>query len=174
MQKREKVLSIIAVVSAIFFVVNQFVCAEKTPPAKKASAAAPKVTAKPASKPQIRGEIISNAELEKRLQNWQPLVTYETWGRNPFRGAIEFYADSLRDTVDLRLKGIAWKGRQALVLIGDRIMRPGERDGDLELLKVYHDRVIARRKGELLTLYLEPENHQYEKNKIHHVPTSIQ
>ena len=174
MQKREKILTIIAVSCAIFFVINQFVCSEKQPPAK-AKRPAPKITAKPAKRPVIRGEVISNEELEKRLQNWQPLVTYETWGRNPFAGAIEFYADSLRDTLDLRLKGIAWKGKNAWVLIGDRIMRPGERNGDFELLQVYSDRVIARRKGELLTLYLEPEeNHNEDKTHVPIVPKSIQ
>ncbi len=153
MQKREKVLSAIAVSSAVFFVINQFVCAEKPqPPARPAPAVARKKL------PAAVRTTITNAELEKRLKNWEPLVTYDTWGRNPFTNAIEFYADSLADTLQLRLKGIAWRNGEPLVLIGDKIMRPGDRDGDFQLLKVYHDRVIAQKNGEILTLFLDPKS----------------
>ncbi len=163
MQKREKILSVIALASAAFFIVNQFVCAKK----KQQPVATPKVTAKKIQQPKrpavIKGEKISNEELIRRLQNWQPLVTYETWGRDPFANAVKFEPDSLQDSLALKLTGIVWKGKQAWALIGDRILQPGQRDANFELLRIMSDRVIGRRNGELVTLYLDKN----EEPRIH-------
>lgn len=160
MQKREKILAVITVLSGVFFIVNQFLCTAK--PAKPQKPAA--VKSVPPKRPVIRGEVISNEELEKRLQNWQPLVTYETWGSNPFIGGMKLTPDSLADSSALVLKGIAWKGRKAFALIGDWILQVGERRGDFEVVQIHEDRVLIRKNGELVTLQLHAEQNESMPN----------
>ncbi len=158
MQKREKILAAITLVSAMLFVFNQFVCAKKPEPAvNKSSRRAPAV------RPVVKGEQISDAELRKRLKEWKPVVSYETWGRDPFEGALKFEAeDSTADsTATLSLTGIVWKNKTPLALIGDWILGVGDKQGGVEVLKIFPDRVIARRGTEMLTLYL----HQDDKNE---------
>ncbi len=161
MQKREKILAVITLVSAVFFIFNQFVCAQKSDPAS--SRQRPKRSQPaPSGQMAIRGEQISDAELRRRLKNWQPVVTYNTWGRDPFEGALKFEeADSMADsTATLSLNGIVWKNDTPLALIGDLILGVGDKSGGIEVLKILPDRVIARQGTEVLTLHL----HQDEKN----------
>ena len=161
MQKREKILAVITVLSGAFFIINQFLCTSQTPNPKQPSPARATIPKRPV----IRGEVISNEELEKRLQNWQPLVTYETWGHNPFAGGLTFQPDTLADSLAPVLKGIAWKGRQAYALIGDQILQAGERYKDLEIVQIYRDRVLVRKHGELLTLHLDADE---TRDQNHH------
>lgn len=170
MQKREKILAGIAILSALFFVVNQFVCAKRAPEPsnlrQKRVFSQPGQASQPAGRMQIAGEQISNKALQKRLQNWQPLVTYDSWGSDPFAGGLKIEADSTADSLSLRLSGIVWKGNQALALIGNQIMRPGERYEDFELLQIYRDRIVGRQKGEMITLYLE-QDRKYDQQSPH-------
>jgi hypothetical protein len=65
---------------------------------------------------------------------------------------------------ELRLQGIAWKKGEALALIGNAILREGERAGNLELLEIRKDRVLCRIDGELVTLLLKADDVDDSKN----------
>lgn len=170
MQTREKVLGVITIASGAFFVITQFVCSgeKAAPPGKLAAAPKPAAAAGPAKTvaSPVKGEKISDTALRERLQNWQPLVTYDTWGGNPFEGAVVPEADSSADSLGLRLSGIVRKGDSALALVGGQIMRPGDRAGPFELLKIFNDRVVGRQNGEMITLYLERDK-KYEITSPH-------
>ena len=159
MQKREKILSGIAIGCGLFFVVNQFVCTGTAPEENIKAALAPMTDRqdKPKAPVAVR-ETISNEELESRLENWKPVVTYEQWGRDPFRGALKLeQEDSSADSIAFRLSGIVHNGSTALALIDDYIVRQGEKTEDFEVVRILPDRVILRHAGKLVTLHLDQE-----------------
>ncbi|KAA3618024.1 MAG: hypothetical protein DWQ05_08230 [Calditrichaeota bacterium] len=167
MQKREKILAAITLSAALIFIVNQFFLsgdAESAPQRVKKTAAVQK-TPQP-----VNGEKLSTIELQERLQNWQPLVQYETWGADPFEGGIAFASlDSSADSSSTMLSGIVWRDGEALAIIGDQILRQGEKTNTLKVIKIYSDKVIARRGKDLLTLHLGQDNRNEQKthNSIH-------
>ncbi len=152
MQKREKILVAVTLISALIFVVNQFffsAAEEAKPQPVKTATAAPK-RVQP-----VKIENISNAELKRRLRSGQPLVHYDTWGKDPFEGGLVLsHGDSSADSSSTKLSGIVWQGNEAFAIIGDHILRQGEQTSTLKVVKIYHDKVIARRGKELLTLHL--------------------
>lgn len=151
--------------AALVFIINQFWLSgddkAKPVPVKKTA------IAKPSPQP-VKGKKISNAELQNRLQNWQPVVAYDSWGKDPFEGGMVFtHSDSSADSNATKLSGIVWRGNEALAIIGDKILRQGEETNSLHVVKIYKDKVIARRGNDLLTLHLGQDN-----NEQHTVTTS--
>jgi len=151
MQKREKILSGVALVVAVLFVTNQFLCGEKEKNGLRTSAGG-RVEL-------VRGPEATLDELPEPAKDWKPQVTFEKWARNPFSGALALeMADSHLDTLKLDLKGIVQKGNEKIALIGDYIVKVGETTDEFQLVKIKQDRVIIRRSGRLFTLHLEQGN----------------
>lgn len=150
MQKREKIMLGVTLSAALIFVVNQFFLSE--PPKQPAK----KNKAVPVSRTQpVSGEKISNEELQKRLQNWKPVVEYDSWGQDPFKGSERLaIMDTSSDSTNTHLSGIVWSENSALAIIGDRIVRQGDSVDDVQILRIYEDRVLARRGNNLIKLQL--------------------
>lgn len=135
------------------FVFDQFVCGvEENPPltvnqVKVVQERTPRPVASTKNQPAVRK---SRARVPRKL------VEYAAWGRDPFAGAFRLseHKGPHRDSSGLRLRGIIWKNGQARVLIGDVILRKGERLGDLQILDIKKDRVICKKHGKILTLVL--------------------
>lgn len=159
MQKREKVLGACVLAAGAFFVFNQFICAEEQAAELSNPTIEPTVAQDEIQPdPIISGDRLTNSELKKRLQNWQPLVTYQTWGRNPFEGALKLEkTDSSADSLTFKLFGIVEKGADKIALIDDYIVQSGDRTGDFEVVQVRADHVIVRYGGKLVKLFLDKE-----------------
>lgn len=159
MQKREKVLGAVAILIATTFLLDQFYCGAPEKQERPSPKAEPRAAERPPAK-RITGEKISDAELKQRLQDWQPLVSYEKWGRDPFAGAIRMEpADSLPDSLALALTftGVAQRGQEKLALINDYVVRVGEKADSFEVVEIHWDYVVLRRAGKLITLPLDTE-----------------
>ncbi|MDZ7373788.1 MAG: hypothetical protein ONB23_07430 [candidate division KSB1 bacterium] len=79
------------------------------------------------------------------------------WGRDPFAGAHRVApADTVKqepDSLELAWKGILRTPRGSLVMVGPYILAEGQREGELELLKIERDYVICRFRGRTFTLF---------------------
>lgn len=82
---------------------------------------------------------------------------FRDWGRDPFRGANrlapEDTSQAPEDSVELSWKGTLRSNKGTLVMIGPYVLSEGEREGDLQVLKIERDYVICRYKGKRLTLF---------------------
>ncbi|MFQ5628374.1 MAG: hypothetical protein ACE5I1_06415 [bacterium] len=167
MQKREKVLSAITLAAGAFFIVNQFICAGEKAAVSFDSTAEPAVVQnKIQADNVVAGEKVSNDELKNRLQNWQPLVTYENWGRNPFEGAQKLeQADSNADSSSFKLSGIVEKGFEKIALIDDYIVQKGDHTDEFEVMQVFADHVVVRYDGRLITLFLDQKKANLDSGK---------
>ncbi|KAA3656835.1 MAG: hypothetical protein DWQ10_14515, partial [Calditrichaeota bacterium] len=72
-------------------------------------------------------------------------------------------SDSSADSNSTKLSGIVWRGNEALAIIGDKILRQGEETSVLQIVKIYKDKVIARRGKDLLTLHLGQDNNEQQQ-----------
>lgn len=172
MQKREKVLMVTASGTLLLFAVNQFLCTASPKP----STAAPKVVTPSTSlmstadqSKSKRGNAAAGTERSPRLLRAgdKPLVRFSEWRRDPFRGANHFLTTAGGATDDssaVRLNGIAWKGDEALALIGEAILRTGESAGNLQVLAIRKDRVLCRVDGETVTFMLKTGDENDSKN----------
>jgi hypothetical protein len=167
LQKREKIMAAGAGLSLVFFLFNQFVCSSSTPDSAEADASAATpvavATQTPTATPQGDREL-----LESRRLRWQTEV-FADWGRDPFaagrsileliRSDAERTADSLAAAADsaqaLVLNGLLWGLGEPVALIGDAILREGESDGDLVVLKIGPDFVICRKGDKVFRLDLQ-------------------
>ena len=139
MEKREKILAGLTLACAFVFIVNQFVCAGEPSQSSKVSSKRKNVkTAKksPTKKrpTPMQGQTLSNKELQGRLQNWEPLVSYETYGGDPFQPAAQLAGGDSVDTAEsIRVSGIIGSATKRLAVIGDRIVQAGEKVGGMKI-----------------------------------------
>ncbi len=152
LKKREKFLVAVTGASLLVFLVSQFVCtgekgARKRPPVATRAAGrvpAPAQVAEP-----------SSAGSDSTFFRRTPL-RLASWKRDPFAEAYRLATPDTtrRDTTGLTLKGIIWQGGEALALIGDAILREGQRSGDLRVLDIAGDHVLCKRGKKVVTLSL--------------------
>jgi hypothetical protein len=165
MQKREKILLAGAGVSALIFLFNQFVCSGKAPE-PGADVKLSQVKATNVKKADVLLPLTDEELIKNRRLRWKTVV-FTDWDRNPFAARasllniIDPYsavdsstaaADSAQAPV---LNGLLWGVGEPVALIGDSILREGERDGDLQMLKIGPNYVICRKAGEVLRLELQ-------------------
>jgi type II secretory pathway component PulC len=159
LKKREKILMGMAGLVAVFFVIDRFVCSDKVqqPPqvTKKSEVKTPKSNNTASVK---TGSKQTKKVLRKRADTRS--LSYDFWGRDPFVGAIRLAEldSTSTDSSDFVLRGVIWKGDDARVLIGDEILRKGERAGDLEILQIKKDRVVCKKNGKIVTLLLQKDD----------------
>lgn len=157
LQKREKIMAGAAGLLLVVFLAGQFLFTDKnetvTPPAAtEPSQQRRAVDGGMATQP--RGAAGIDARQRKTMK-------LASWGRDPFAQTFRLEAADTTGLADkdFTLRGIIWKGDKARVLIGDEILSPGERTGDLTVLSVQKNRVRCRKGRELVTLVLnEDEN----------------
>lgn len=153
LKKREKILLGVTGTFVLVFVLNQFVCssnpepqvADKTPPEVDAEEAAP--PAKPMAKTET---------LRKRHRRGEPPMQFTEWERDPFAEAYRLaqFDSTGNDSGDFVLRGVIRKGNESYVLIGDAILKEGERQGDLQIVSIDRERVVCRKGNNLVTLVL--------------------
>jgi len=153
LKKSEKMLMSVAGAMVVVFVINQFVCGKQAGPApENAPAPQPQVSESP-RKP--AGPSPSRRPLRRRSE-----VTFTGWGRDPFAEAflLAEFDSSATDSSDFVLKGVIWRGDEAYVLIGNAILKKGERRGDLVVLDIQKDRVVCQKRNRIVTLLLRPDD----------------
>lgn len=154
-KKREQILIGLACCLGLAFVFDQLVCSG--PPNEPAVSSDADMAVAAAAKPE---ESISKnrniPENRKRSQLEQP-ETYSTWGRDPFSGFYHLTSRQAKaDSSDpLTLNGIIWKDGKGLALIGNEILKEGDRMGHLEIVAIKRNQVVCRKGKKLITLFLK-------------------
>ncbi len=88
-------------------------------------------------------------------------MRFTSWGRDPFWEAFRLaQVDSAdNDSSNFVLRGVIWKGDEAHVLIGDAVLKEGERSGDLKILDIDKNRVVCKKGSKVITLVLQNDEH---------------
>jgi len=151
LKKSEKRLVAIAGSAVVVFVLNQFVCGKSEKPQVEMT-----------KKVEAKSEVVEGTSTEVK-KNVRPRVKktvnqarFTSWGRDPFWEAFRLAeADSANaDSSNFVLRGVIWKGDEAHVLIGDAVLKEGERSGDLKILDISKNRVICKKGRKIITLVL--------------------
>ncbi len=163
LKKREKILMGVAAVTAVFFVIDRFVCQrsqEAVPQQFSERPPAQQIVKTPGKVVPVTKKKVVRKKIKRKKTT--PTITYVTWGRDPFASAIrlEQLDHSQKDSTGLVLKGVIRKNGQAYVLIDDAILKEGEHKGDLQILSIKKDRVVCRKGAQVITLVLR-ENENY-------------
>jgi len=97
----------------------------------------------------------------RRVKKTNNPVRFTSWGRDPFWEAFRLAeVESVRsDSSNFVLRGVIWKGDEAHVLIGDAVLKEGERSGDLKILKIDKNRVVCQKGSKVITLVLQNDEH---------------
>ena len=153
-KKREKTLMIMTGGIVVIFLMNMFVCGEETKNAvqqtvQKVVGIGPDDTEKALLVARMRNS-------SRRIQQ----INFKDWGKDPFFEAarITEMDSSWVDSTDFVLRGIIWKGNQAHALIGDVILKEGDRNGDLKVLNINKNSVVCRKGSRIVTLALRKDN----------------
>lgn len=156
LKKREKILTTFAGGALVIFALNQFVCGESEPAKSETSR---KVAVKKSTSVEpTKARDVQN-RTPPRARNNKNRIRFASWGRDPFAEAYRLAkGDSTRrDSTDFVLRGVIWKGNQAHVLIGDAILKEGERKGDLKILRIEKNRVVCIKGRKVITLVLRDD-----------------
>lgn len=153
LQKREKILAGVAGAALIIFVLNQFVCGKKESPSPEVAQTNVEAEQVEPERPKSFG---STPQRSQRLRPAKK-ITFTKWARDPFAEAYRLaqFDPAQGDSSDFALRGVIWKGSEAHVLIGDLILKKGERNGDLKILDIQQDRVVCRKANKIITLVLQ-------------------
>ncbi len=159
LQKREKIMAGATGAFLMIFLANQFIFSDKntkTPAPTPTPAAIGKSTQ---PRQLAKGVAPRPASPAAKMVRQPRKIQLASWGRDPFAQAFRLEAVDTTglSATDFTLRGIIWKGDKARVLIGDEILSPGERTGDLTILSVQKDRVRCRKGRELVTLVLNED-----------------
>jgi len=84
----------------------------------------------------------------------------EQYGRDPFFHSSEISEGKEGQTkghhiASLALKGIAWKGKTPMALIGDEIVKEGDTIGEYKVISIQKNRVVLTKDGKELILTQE-------------------
>ncbi|MFQ5651523.1 MAG: hypothetical protein ACE5IY_16430 [bacterium] len=155
LKKREKVLVTVTGAVLVLFLANQF---DFTGKQEAVAPGATKATPPGKVSPELRAESAPEGG-ERRPAQKRAGAKWGAWGRDPFAQAHRLGRAALTppgtNTSTLELRGIIWNGNDASALIGDRILRKGERMGALTVLDILPDRVVCKRGSEVITLTLQ-------------------
>jgi hypothetical protein len=161
LKKSEKILLVGLLIVALVFVWDRMNGAKHKPAAKaaKAVAAVKKKVPLPVSAASAGG---SEAD-SFRVIPTSALERFAVWGRDPFLGANRLAPEdtTVQDSTVLVWHGTAWKNGEAIAIIGPYVLREGEREGDVQLLKIERDYVICRYKGKKITLFRHQSDVSY-------------
>ncbi len=157
LKKKEKRLVAIAGGAVIFFVLNQFVCGKSEKPQVEM---AKKIEAKSVVVERTPSNVVKKGK-PRRVKKTNNPVRFTSWGRDPFREAFRLAeVESVRsDSSNFVLRGVIWKGDEAHVLIGDAVLKEGERSGDLKILDIDKNRVVCKKGSKVITLVLQNDEH---------------
>jgi len=156
LKKNEKRLVALAGGAVIFFALNMFVCGKSEEPQVETT-----------KKVEDKSGVVKRTSPEVK-KNVRPLVKktvnqmqFTSWGRDPFWEAFRLAeADPANaDSSNFVLRGIVWKGDEAHVLIGDAVLKEGERNGDLKILDIDKNRVVCKKGNKIITLILRNDEH---------------
>jgi len=157
LKKKEKRLVAIAGSFVIIFVLNTFVCGESEKPKVET---AKKVEAKSVVVERTPSNVVKRSK-PRRVKKTNNPVRFTSWGRDPFWEAFRLAeVESVNtDSSNFVLRGVIWKGDEAHVLIGDAVLKEGERSGDLKILKIDKNRVVCQKGSKVITLVLQNDEH---------------
>ncbi len=157
LKKKEKRLVAIAGSFVIIYVLNTFVCGESEKPKVET---AKKVEAKRAVVERTPSKVVKRSK-PRRVKKTNNPVQFTSWGRDPFWEAFRLAeVESVNpDSSSFVLRGVIWKGDEAHVLIGDAVLKEGERSGDLKILKIEKNRVVCKKGSKVITLVLQNDEH---------------
>ena len=157
LKKKEKRLVAIAGSFVIIFVLNTFVCGESEKPKVETEK---KVEAKSVVVERTPSNVVKRSR-PRRVKKTNNQMQFTSWGRDPFREAFRLSqvnsADN--DSSNFVLRGVIWKGDEAHVLIGDAVLKEGERNGDLKILDIDKNRVVCKKGNKIITLILRNDEH---------------
>lgn len=157
LKKKEKRLVAIAGGAVIFFVLNQFVCGESEKPKVET---AKKVEAKSVVVERTPSNVVKRSK-PRRVKKTNNQMRFTSWGRDPFWEAFRLaqVGSADNDSSNFVLRGVIWKGDEAHVLIGDAVLKVGERSGDLKILDIDKNRVVCKKGSKVITLVLQNDEH---------------
>ncbi len=157
LKKKEKRLVAIAGSFVIIFVLNTFVCGKSEKPKVET---AKKVEAKSVVVEPTPSKVVKRSK-PRRVKKTNNPVRFTSWGRDPFWEAFRLAeVESVNtDSSNFVLRGVIWKGDEAHVLIGDAVLKEGERSGDLKILKIDKNRVVCQKGSKVITLVLQNDEH---------------
>ena len=157
LKKKEKRLVAIAGGAVIFFVLNQFVCGKSEKPQDET---AKKIEAKSVVVERTPSNVVKRSK-PRRVKKTNNQMRFTSWGRDPFWEAFRLAeADSANaDSSNFVFRGVIWKGDEAHVLIGDAVLKEGERSGDLQILNIDKNRVVCKKGRKIITLVLQNDEH---------------
>ncbi len=150
LKKSEQILLILLAVVLVIFIRSRLSGGNK----KSAPPAAVKKIAQTAETAAARVGIIPGAQEEKIPATVR--AQFAGWGRDPFRGANRLAppdTSAALDSTEIVWKGLLRTDKGTLVMIGPYVLAEGERQGDLQVLKIERDFVICRYRGKRLTLF---------------------
>ena len=152
LKKKEKRLVAIAGSFVIIFVLNTFVCGESEKPKVET---AKKVEAKSVVVERTPSNVVKRSK-PRRVKKTNNQMQFTSWGRDPFWEAFRLAeVDAANaDSSNFVLRGVIWKGGEAYVLIGDAVLKEGERSGDLKILDIDKNRVVCKKGRKIITLVL--------------------
>jgi len=153
-KKREKMLMIMTGGIVVIFLMNMLVCGDKTQ--KVVQQSVQKIVGgnlDDSDEKSLKARLRRNS---RRIQQ----IDFKGWGKDPFTEAarITEMDSSWVDSTDFVLRGIIWKGNQAHALIGDTILKEGERSGDLKVLNITKHSVVCRKGSRIVTLELRKDD----------------
>ena len=162
LKKSEKILLLGLLVVVLIFVWDRMNSAKHKATAKVAKATAVAKAKAPAVVAAAAGVVTSANDSSAQIPE-SVLRKFAVWGRDPFLGANRLAPQDTteQDTTVLVWHGTAWKNGQAIAIIGPYVLREGEREGDVELLKIERDYVICRYKGKRITLFRHQSDVSY-------------
>ena len=140
----------------LIFLLNTFVCGDKEEPAQQSTV----VKAMDAEPGNVVQKILSSGRKQRPVGRKIQNITFKGWGKDPFLEAERITAmdSSWVDSSEFVLRGIIWKGNQAHALIGDMILKEGDRSGDLKVLSIKKNTVVCRKGSRIVTLALRKDD----------------
>ncbi len=157
LKKKEKRLVAIAGSFVIIFVLNTFVCGKSEKPKVET---AKKVEAKSVVVERTPSNVVKRSK-PRRVKKTNNPVQFTSWGRDPFWEAFRLAEvdPANTDSSNFVFRGVIWKGDEAHVLIGDAVLKEGERSGDLQILNIDKNRVVCKKGRKIITLVLQNDEH---------------
>ena len=157
LKKNEKRLVALAGGAVIFFALNQFVCGKSEKPQDET---AKKVEAKSIVVERTPSNVVKRM-VHRRVKKKNNQMRFTSWGRDPFWEAFRLAEvdPANSDSSNFVLRGVIWKGDEAHVLIGDAVLKEGERSGDLKILDIDKNRVVCKKGRKIITLVLQNDEH---------------
>ncbi|MDO9464598.1 MAG: hypothetical protein Q7J67_04800 [bacterium] len=157
---KELIMTAILVGVLVFVVINQVGKAKKkTSPAKEGKS----IVSVEKQKKEKKEEVILPSKVTPELKEiieLQKAKASEQYGRDPFFPSAEVSEGKEMQTkghhiASLVLKGIAWKGKTPMALIGDKIVKEGDIVGEYKVISIQKNRVVLTKDGKELILTQE-------------------